>query len=128
MAYYPAYAYTPMYGSPAYPTNQMPQQQPVNAPQSVQGNGQGLSQASRPVTSREEAMGIPADFSGSLMVFPDVTHNKIYIKRWNFQSGAADFIEFAPVVPEAEKKVQYATLEDLNALRDELLGKVKTDE
>ena len=67
-------------------------------------------------------MGIPADFSGSLMVFPDVTHNRIYIKHWNYQTGAADFLEFAPVVPEAKKEepaVQYATIDDLNALREE---------
>ena len=67
-------------------------------------------------------MGIPADFSGSLMVFPDVTHNRVYIKHWNFQTGAADFLEFAPVAPEAKKaEPKYATIDDLNALREELM-------
>lgn len=81
----------------------MPQgiNQPMNQPQQIQPGQQqtqGLSQTSRPVTSREEAMGVAADFSGSLMVFPDIAHNKVYIKRWNFQTGAADFVEFAPVI------------------------------
>lgn len=81
----------------------MPQgmNQPVNQPQQIQQGqqqAQGLSQTSRPVTSREEAMGVAADFSGSLMVFPDIAHNRVYIKRWNYQAGAADFVEFAPVI------------------------------
>jgi hypothetical protein len=71
------------------------------------------------VSNRDEANAIPADFSGSLMVFPDVKNNRVYIKRWNFQTGAADFLEFAPVLPEAKDSPKYATVEELNALREE---------
>lgn len=58
-----------------------------------------LSPASRVVVSREEAIATPADFSGALMVFPDITNNCVYIKRWNIQSGAAEFMDFAPAMP-----------------------------
>lgn len=78
------------------PPAQMTSAQPIQTPQQV---SQGLSPASRIVANREEAMGVPADFNGNLMVFPDITHNRVFIKRWNYQTGAADFIEYAPQPP-----------------------------
>lgn len=117
-------AYSPWGYNPA--STYIPQlspQMPVNAPQNASVGGQGLSPASRMVSNRDEANAIPADFSGSLMVFPDVRNNRVYIKRWNYQTGTADFMEFAPVVPETAKEVpavRYATIDDLNALREEL--------
>lgn len=79
---------------------QMPPAQPMQAPQQAP---QGLSPTSRIVANREEAMGVPADFNGNLMVFPDITHNRVFVKRWNYQTGAADFVEYAPVHPSAAK-------------------------
>ena len=78
------------YGQNPY-QQQMPMQQPV-APQQMQG----YSPASMPVSSREEAMAAPADFSGAPMLFADFSHGKIYVKQWNNQKGAADFVVFAP--------------------------------
>lgn len=115
MAYpYTAYSpYMPAFNpqAPVYP----PVQQ--NAPQSAQ---QGLSAASRAVSSKEEAIGVAADFSGAVMVFPDVAHNRVYVKRWNYQTGAADFFEYVPA-GEEKPVVQYATIDDLNALREEFM-------
>lgn len=51
----------------------------------------------RMVSSREEAAGIPVDFSGNLMVFVDRQNNQIYTKRWDEQRGATAFGVFAPV-------------------------------
>lgn len=118
----------PVYNPYLYSQNgaQPPQQGPFIQPQSVQQQAQnmpqGLSQLSRPVTSREEAMGVAADFSGALMLFPDVTHNRVYIKRWNYQSGAADFVEFAPVIsaqPQQDSQPQplFASLQDFQDLQ-----------
>lgn len=78
---------------------------------------QSLSQASRLVASREEAIGVAADFSGALMLFPDVTHERVYLKRWNYQTGAADFIEFAPVVQAPPQPPAFASLQDLQDLQ-----------
>lgn len=101
MANYPYYPYG------GYPQMTQPMQMPQMAPQAAQGgqmNGGGLSGMSRPVSSREEAQACAADFSGALMVFPDLAHGHIYLKRWNMQTGAADFVDFVPAVepPPAE--------------------------
>lgn len=134
MAYTP---YFPSYGGysqqgPYSPQNGLfnQQTQPMQIhPQTLPGpsaapqSAQGLSPASRLVSSREEAVAAPADFSGALMMFPDITHNRIYTKCWNMQTGAADFIEFAPYVPEpveAAPSVEYATAADMQELRDYL--------
>ncbi len=124
---YNPYLYNPYGLQQSQQPGQMSQAvQAPGAPSQQQAGGampQGLSQVSRPVTSREEAMGVAADFSGALMVFPDVTHNRVYIKRWNYQSGGADFMEFAPAPPappqqEPQDQAAFASLEDLQSLRD----------
>ena len=87
----------PVYTSMPYPVQQQMQQrqdmqnQQLMQQQMTQQVQQQLvlSPASRVVVSREEAIATPADFSGALMVFPDITNNCVYIKRWNIQSGAA---------------------------------------
>lgn len=108
------------------PPPQMNQMQPIQMqnPAPVQQTAQGLSGASRPVTNREEAMGVPADFSGALMVFPDLSNNRVYVKRWNMQTGSADFGEFAPVIQSNTQQtveqppVAFASLQDFQSLQD----------
>lgn len=102
---YPNNPYVPQgylrYGQNPY-QQQMPVQQPVMPQQPM-----GYSPTSMPVSSREEAMAAPADFSGAPMVFTDFSHGKIYVKQWNSQKGAADFVVFAPEAqaePEQEQK------------------------
>lgn len=68
----------------------------------------GLSVSSRPVSNREEAVGTPADFSGALMLFPDLAHGRVYLKRWNMQSGAADFFDFVLDAPQSEQNTEQA--------------------
>lgn len=126
---YPYMGYTPAYGPgiPAYgtgPVQPMMPSQPAQPVQPVPQPAQGLSNASRPVTSKEEALGIAADFSGALMLFPDITHNRVYIKRWNLQTGSAEFGEFAPIPPAAQENQQeqqnmtFASLQDFQDLKD----------
>ena len=109
------------------PQMSMPQMAP-QMPQNGQFGQGGLSPMSRPVSSREEAQACAADFSGALMVFPDVAHGRVYLKRWNLQSGAADFMEFGPMEAVAENATtpEYVCLqtyqEDMAALRKELAG------
>lgn len=127
MANYPPYPYG--YQPMQMPQMQMPQM-PPQMPQNGQMNGGGLSPMSRPVSSREEAQATAADFSGALMLFPDISHSRVYLKRWNMQTGAADFVEFGPVIESAPAeeapKVEYVSLqayqEDMDKLRKELAG------
>lgn len=99
------YTYPPVNPYPAQGYlryGQNPYQQPV-APQPMAQPVQGYSPESRPVSSKEEAMAAPADFSGAPMVFTDFAHGKIYLKQWNGQKGAADFVVFAPEVAVSEE-------------------------
>lgn len=130
MANYPPYpygGYQPMQMPQMTPQMPMPQMAP-QMPQNGQFGQGGLSPMSRPVSSREEAQACAADFSGALMVFPDVAHGRVYLKRWNLQAGAADFMEFSPVTSvapeEAAPTVEYVSMqtyqEDMEKLRKDI--------
>lgn len=115
--------YPPRPDMQGYPT-QGPQQ-PLQGPQMVNQAAQGISPSSRLVTSREEAMGVAADFSGAPMVFPDIANGRIFVKRWNFNTGASDFTEFVPVVQAAPANPQpqmqtavFASIQDLQDLQE----------
>ena len=61
------------------------------------------------------------------MVFPDLSHGHVYLKRWNMQTGAADFVDFVPAAdtkPDESQSTEYVCLhtyqEDMEALRREL--------
>lgn len=123
MANYPPYPYGG-YQPMQMPQMPMPQMTP-HMPQNGQISGSGLSPMSRPVSSREEAQATAADFSGALMLFPDISHGRVYLKRWNMQTGAADFMEFGPVVEAAEAPAaEYVCLQtyrdDMERLQKEL--------
>lgn len=123
MANYPPYPYGG-YQPMQMPQMPMPQMAP-QMPQNGQMSGGGLSPMSRPVSSREEAQATAADFSGALMLFPDISHGRVYLKRWNMQTGAADFMEFGPVVEAAEAPAaEYVCLQtyrdDMERLQKEL--------
>lgn len=91
------------------------------APVQTGGQGQGISAMSRPVSSKEEAMAVGADFSGAPMVFPNMAQDEIYIKRWDFQSGTAVFTEYVPKQREAEAPAAvYATQGDFKEFAERL--------
>lgn len=104
---------------------QMPVQAPQNVPQQQMGNQSQPMFNCRPVTSREEAQAVQVDFFGPGTLMPDLGHGVVYLKRFNQQTGACDIFEFTAKQPKEEPVVQYATIDDLNALRDELLGSRK---
>lgn len=100
-------------------------QQNVSPVQSV-GQGQGISLASRPVSSKEEAMAVGADFSGAPMIFPDMAHNAVYVKRWDYQTGSAVFTEYVPKGAEPEiTPALYATQGDFRELAEKLTERME---
>lgn len=109
----------------------MPQmvQPQVAQPQMVQPQMQQNAQNGflcRPVTSRAEAEVFQIPFDGSTTYFVDTANGKIYSKTFNFANGTAPLVTY---IQEAAVPVpKYATMEDLNALRNELMGGMKHDE
>lgn len=104
-----------------------PQQQNASPAQSV-GQGQGISAYSRPVSSKEEAMAVGADFSGAPMIFPDMAHNAVYVKRWDFQTGSAVFTEYVPndpPTPSDAPAAVYATQGDFKELAENLTERLE---
>lgn len=75
----------------------------------------------RPVASREEAVAAQTEFLGLGTLMPDLAHGVIYLKRFNQTNGTSELFGFR--LSEPEKQPQYATLADLEALRNELMAK-----
>lgn len=131
---YPYYGnYMPPYYQPmqnmVQPMNQ-PLQQTQNQGAQVSNMQQNTTQPNffcRPVASREEALGVPVDFMGSPMFFPDLAHNVVYMKRFNTTTGAADIFEFhgqqAKEQPSSTAP-SFAPLDEFNATK-ETIGQLK---
>ena len=111
------YQYVPQapYFQQMYQQPQMQQIQPAQTPVS-----QNPGLLGRMVTSREEALGVPVDFSGSPMIFPDLAHGIVYIKQFNPGTGAADIREFRISEERQPESPTFATVGDLEALREEI--------
>ena len=119
-------SYYPPYQFGSYMTQQPRFDQMAANTQSPQNTAQVATAAQnqgfyvRPVTSREEAVASQVDFFGPGTIMPDLGHGVIYLKRFNPQSGASDFFAFTVEQPKEEAPVQYATKEDIDALRCEI--------
>ncbi len=100
-----------------YRQNQIYQQGQNFQPSMIQQNNGGY--ICRPVTGREEAVAMQVDFLGPGTLMPDFTHGIVYFKRFNPNTGAADFAEFRLAPPQPEPKpAQGVTMDDFNALAD----------
>ena len=103
---------------PQYPQYQaQPQSMAQNIPQQQMPIANSL--AGRVVTSKEEALGVPVDFMGTPMFFPDLAHGVVYMKKFNTNTGAADIFEFrvAPTEPPKETPaITYVPMSDFEAM------------
>ncbi len=110
-------AFAPQMGVLPSPTPAMSQ---AAAPAAQQANFN-----CRPVTSREEALAVQADFFSLGTVMPDLAHGVIYLKRINQQTGSADFFEFVYRQPEQEKQPEYVTREEFDRFVQSMQTKKK---
>ena len=101
----PAFQQQPM----MYPPPQMPVQQPMMQDGSIQA---------RFVSGREEAVASNV-MPGSMFLFHDRANGRVYAKLIDPNTGLADFREYAEVQPSQQQVPQYATLDALDALRNE---------
>ena len=105
------------------PQQQMYQQPRMDYMQPVQPQPSGIQ--ARPVAGREEAVAATV-FPGSPMLFLDRTHGAVYYKAIDPQTNAVDFVDFAVVMPAQpvqqpqQTAPQYATIADIEAIRDEM--------
>lgn len=90
------------------------------APSAPQANAQPGMILGRMVTSREEAVAIPADFQGTPIVMPDFAHGKIYVKFFNTNDGTSTVVDFTAPQPAKQAAPQYATMDDIAQLREEI--------
>lgn len=120
---YPTYL-SPGEGQPQpYPQNTRQSYPPVQG--GMNGGWGNPSQPGftcRPVTSREEAVAVQVDFYGPGTIMPDLGHGMIYLKRFNPNSGASDFLAFAfcPPQPQEVPAPPYDPRQEIEALRNEL--------
>lgn len=104
---------------PYNPYNYNPYQQGQTAPRPMPMNPQPGA-ALRFVTSREEVVVTQIPFDGSTSWFYDTACDKIYSKTYDFNTGTAPVVNWVREQP--APVVRYATLEDLQALRNELMS------
>lgn len=119
--YTPYYGnYMPNYYQPMQGYQQMNQPMQVNQPtQQAQPTGAQTNFFCRPVASKEEALGVPVDFMGAPMFFPDLAHNVVYMKRFNTTTGAADIFEFHGQQEQPNAPApSFAPLDEFNVMKD----------
>lgn len=120
LANYPQYSYQPQ------PMGYQPQMQPMYAQPYMQAQQQAMPQEQmfcRPVASADEARGVPVDFSGKPMIFPQLNAGRIYVKMFDQGTGSAIFRTFGLLEeprqePQATAPVAFAPMSELEALRD----------
>lgn len=113
----------PAFQAPAY--QQMNYMQPRQDFQQMNMQQPGMLPA-RYVTGREEAVAAQI-IPGDPFIFADFAHGRMYVKQINAQTMVPEFVEFMrvqqPVQPQENSEQparEFATLDDLNALRGEL--------
>lgn len=101
MANYPPYVQP----NPVYPQVYQPWQNRYQQPVSYQPQPvvqpMPIQPVVRMVTSKEEAVATQIDFNPSVInLFVDLAHGMIYTKRFNANTGAADYDDYKLIVPE----------------------------
>lgn len=78
----------------------------------------------KPVTSREEALAMQTDFLAAGTIMPDLSHGVIYLKRFNPNTGASDFIEFA-CQQQKENAMQFVQSDEYEQFKREIYGRLE---
>ena len=114
--------------SPLQPPSPQMGVMPSPTPSMAQASAPAAQQSNfvcRPVTSREEAVAVQADFFSLGTIMPDLSHGVVYLKRINQQTGASDFFEFVYRQPEAEQTPEYITRQEFEEFVKSLQPKRK---
>ncbi len=71
----------------------------------------------RPVTSREEAVATQVSFVGPGTILPDLGHGKIWLKRFNPNTGSSELYEFAAVQPDPKPELSFASASEMETIK-----------
>jgi hypothetical protein len=126
----PAYGYAPAFAPQGRPVAfNAPgwyggPQMPLSAPASPQA-APAPAYAVQPVTRKEEALAVIADPMSAGVLMPDLDHGRIYVKRFNPNTGTSDFAEFSLAAPQAaqesaEQKMEYVTMDEFKRVVEPL--------
>ena len=112
MAPFPPYPYSIQaapYGQPVQQMYQTPAYQPQQPTTPNMAQEQPLF--CREVMSKEEALAVPADFSGRPLTLLNRAHGRVWIKTFNPATGSVELDEYCKVTNAAtpEKPEAYAT-------------------
>lgn len=113
-------------GAMGYPS---PQMQPASAPAPVSVPSAGGFNV-QPVSSREEALAVIADPLSAGVLLPDLGHGVIYVKKFNPNTGASDFGEFAFVAPKPVpvenpvENMEWVARKDFEAAMEQLRNEI----
>ena len=109
-------SYYPMPQGPAFQRPAYPQQMPQYTPPPAMMQD-GMIQA-RFVSGREEAVASNV-MPGSMFLFHDRAHGRVYAKLIDPQTGMPEFREYAEV-QQAQQSAQYVTTEALDSFRQDI--------
>lgn len=112
-----AYQYYGYQSGNGYPTgisnNYYPQQPMVQQP---------MQSGFRPVASKDEAAMAQVPFDGNMYIFVNPAADEVYIKQFNVQTGNTDFKAYSRQKQEVAPAAAWATKEDIDALRKEIVA------
>lgn len=126
----PAYGYAPAFAPQGRPVGFAAPgwyggpQMPANAP-GAPAAAPAPAYAVQPVTRKEEALAVIADPMSAGVLMPDLDHGRIYVKRFNPNTGTSDFAEFSLAAPQAaqesaEQKMEYVTMDEFKRVVEPL--------
>lgn len=94
------------------------QSQSQSIPQQMPQNGL----KGRPVSSLEEVRAAQIDFDGSLFIFPDLAHSRIYTKQISMDGNASlNMYELTPIPTEQKMETSnFVTREEFNNVMAQL--------
>lgn len=105
-----------------YPTMYyQPPMQQYGMPQMQQPQQQAQAPMMRMVTCYEEVVASQVPFDGSQNWFADLGHGRVYMKRFNMNTGLADIIPYKVEQNEPKEQQAWATEQAV----EELAGRVK---
>lgn len=116
-----------MQSFPSVPNYNQPsvQNQQQSQPQSYMRTPPNL--VIRAVTGYEEAMATPIPLDGTICVFLDIPHKKVYTKQLNMNDGSALFDSYSKEVPKQQEQQKQEVVPENNSAEPDFVKREEFD-